>query len=201
MKEVATIYRTKPAAVNGAMMPFQDAARRGAGTAMMSMATEVTKLYKSTEATNTKLDKMEARQTKMMNSIEELTEQIKLDMDERDELQQTPVLRTTNDNPFEMFNTSARAPGTTHKPGSSKRKSPERRRAEDMDDGSDREPGEYRPRGGSRRQEQGRDQGSELFLEMAGLLSKNEEGRQTLKNMVAGDPDKERYLYDHNLIQ
>lgn len=211
MLDVARVHKAKPTIVRSAMVPFQDAAQRGTALAIKDMAAEATKAYNATMDMSKKLSRVHSSQDSMLSAINELSEGLRLDREER--AQQRADERYEGSQAARAFNNGTQ-PATQQKPrqapASAKRRSSEQRPQQDMDDDDDSDGEEGRGQPRSRREtpkrapradERSAETGRALFMELAESMADSDGGRDALRRLADGNPEHARFLTDAGLLQ
>ncbi len=70
--EVAKTFKKAPALCSKAMVPFQEAARKGVTGAISKMAAEVTRTYKQQDVMFGKIDEMSKQQTQLSETVKRM---------------------------------------------------------------------------------------------------------------------------------
>jgi hypothetical protein len=188
MVEVAKAYKQEPQTVAAAMVPFQEAARRGASTAMNQLATQVQQMFSRTSATEERLIKIEDTQDKIMALLQQM------------KAQQQPT-RTKNrqanededeDMDGDYGNHSQRRDSRDRQRAApdSKRK-PKRGRAPVVSDDEESTDGEFEVP----------DPANKMLLGLLSTMKNNADGIAAMRGMVASDPAYAKFLKSNNLIK
>jgi hypothetical protein len=188
MVEVAKAYKQEPQTVAAAMVPFQEAARRGASTAMNQLATQVQQMFSRTSATEERLIKIEDTQDKIMALLQQM------------KAQQQPT-RTKNrqanededeDMDGDYGNHSQRRDSRERQRTApdSKRK-PKRGRAPVVSDDEESTDGEFEVP----------DPANKMLLGLLSTMKNNADGIAAMRGMAASDPAYAKFLKSNNLIK
>jgi hypothetical protein len=191
MADVARAYKTEPAAVAAAMVPFQEAARRGASTALGHMASEITKMYKHASDTDQRITDLAEQQNDMMDLIREMKNQLIADKHARRRDSRKPDEDMEDDDDY-MTQQRSRArsrEGTPAKTNKKKRGKPERPSYTDEEEASPSE------------DEEVTEAGKNLLSELLSTMKGNGGGAETFKRMAEQNPSHAKFLKAMKLIK
>jgi hypothetical protein len=193
MAEVAKTFKKAPALCTEAMVPFQEAARKGVTGAISKMAAEVTRTYKQQETLIGKIDVMNEKQTKMGEALMKMEQMMNEQKNERDEQREVDERNCVDENYFAMRRQPA-TPATAgrRRPQASKEGTKRTKRApyvaedeemaESEDDSSDAA-------------------GADMFTQLATGMAATAEGRTILRDMARTKPEYAKFMRDRNLGQ